>query len=184
MEIVLVEGVANLTVRRVAEKAGFSYATLYHYFRNLDDLLWHVTAGFLDRLLEHLSPLPAPGTATRQDLAALFHRYAAYYLEFPQVFELFFFRRVGAPPEELVAESSQPRLGILLLRFLEEFADKGWITAAQIPALGELISSSVHGQLLMFFSGKTRLSPEGVQANIGSMLDHLIPDSVAREVPR
>ena len=34
-EILRGEGITNLSVRNVSEKAGYSYATLYNYFKNI-----------------------------------------------------------------------------------------------------------------------------------------------------
>ena len=39
MEILRGEGIKDLSVRNVAEKAGYSYATLYNYFKDLNELL-------------------------------------------------------------------------------------------------------------------------------------------------
>ena len=37
--IILRDGVLSVTVRRVAEMTGYSYATIYHYFKDLNELL-------------------------------------------------------------------------------------------------------------------------------------------------
>ncbi|MDP4092633.1 MAG: TetR/AcrR family transcriptional regulator, partial [Bacillota bacterium] len=39
-EILVNEGVSNVSVRKVGEVTGYSYATIYNYFKNLDHLLW------------------------------------------------------------------------------------------------------------------------------------------------
>lgn len=39
-EIIEDEGIKGITIRKVADKAGFNSATLYNYFENLDHLVF------------------------------------------------------------------------------------------------------------------------------------------------
>lgn len=41
------DGYDHLTIREIAQRAGYNAATLYHYFRDLDELIIYGSVGFL-----------------------------------------------------------------------------------------------------------------------------------------
>ena len=47
-KIVETEGFKSLTARKVASKIGYTVGTLYHVFRNFDDLVIHMNARTID----------------------------------------------------------------------------------------------------------------------------------------
>ena len=49
-EIVEKEGYQSLTARKVASKIGYTVGTLYHVFRNFDDLIMHLNAQTIDEM--------------------------------------------------------------------------------------------------------------------------------------
>lgn len=95
MEILRSEGVKALSVRNVAERAGYSYATLYNYFKDLPSLLRVCVAGFLDEcalfVAERLQSLP-PSQRTAKQVA---RTYALFFVQYPGIFELLFLERLG-----------------------------------------------------------------------------------------
>jgi AcrR family transcriptional regulator len=53
-EIVATDGVRALTTRKIAAKIGYTVGTLYHFFKNLDDIIVYVNAATLDTLYDNL----------------------------------------------------------------------------------------------------------------------------------
>ena len=49
-EIVEKEGFQSLTARKVAGRIGYTVGTLYHVFRNFDDLVMHLNAQTIDEM--------------------------------------------------------------------------------------------------------------------------------------
>ena len=45
-ELLKGEGLSAVSVRSVADKAGYSYATLYNYFKDLNDLIFECVRDF------------------------------------------------------------------------------------------------------------------------------------------
>jgi len=95
MEILRSEGVKALSVRNVAERAGYSYATLYNYFKDLPALLRACVDGFLDEcaqfVAERLQTQPPAARTPRQVARA----YALFFVQYPGIFELLFLERLG-----------------------------------------------------------------------------------------
>ena len=53
-EIILNDGVESVTVRKVADMAGYSYATIYNYFSDLNQLHWEVKKLMINDIVEAL----------------------------------------------------------------------------------------------------------------------------------
>ncbi|MBS7526385.1 TetR/AcrR family transcriptional regulator [Fusibacter paucivorans] len=89
-EIVVEYGSNALSVRSVADKAGYSYATIYNYYEDLDALLWDVKQSFVKDLhtflIRHMPNVIEPGA-----LKKLFRQYVDFYLENPNIFSFFYF---------------------------------------------------------------------------------------------
>lgn len=59
--IVVEEGIRALTTRKIATKIGYTVGTLYHFFKNLDDIVVHMNAVTLDMLYKHLEKCEKEG---------------------------------------------------------------------------------------------------------------------------
>jgi len=72
-ELVEEQGLAKLSVRKVAERIRYTPGMLYHVFANLDDLILHANAATLDALLAEVETV---NTGSPQQ--ALHHMASAY----------------------------------------------------------------------------------------------------------
>jgi AcrR family transcriptional regulator len=73
-EILLAKGYAYLSMRRIAERIEYSPTTIYHYFNNKDDILYHLCVETLEHQYEALSRAgvdqPSPFLCLRATLRA------------------------------------------------------------------------------------------------------------------
>ncbi len=73
-EILLAEGYAYLSMRRIAERIEYSPTTIYIYFKNKDDILYHLCVEALERQFEVLNAAgvdkPSPFLRLRATLRA------------------------------------------------------------------------------------------------------------------
>src|ERR1051326_5469060 len=80
-ELILVrEGVAGLSMRKVADAIGYTVGNLYLLFRNQDDLLAEINERTTDAIHAYLSDAIAPV----REPAARLKRMAVAYVEFAQ----------------------------------------------------------------------------------------------------
>lgn len=89
------EGLKALSVRSVADQAGYSYATMYNYFKDINDLVFVCVKDFQDeieRFVENKIEEIPPGLGK---LRAAINAYVAYFVEYPGIFELFFIAKGG-----------------------------------------------------------------------------------------
>lgn len=101
--IVVREGFAALSMRKLADAIGYSPASLYLYFEGRDEIAEALGREGYMQLLAHLEPYAQEADA-RERLHALAHAYVAFGCGHPQTYELIFMARKGrsgqvGPPE-------------------------------------------------------------------------------------
>lgn len=102
----LQHGYTGFSLRQVAEQIGYSPGTIYLYFRDKDDLLFHVAdAGFH---VFRASQQQAANSSTdpRQRLRAAARAYVQFGLDFPAYYRLMFVERPDLMFQQRVAETS------------------------------------------------------------------------------
>jgi AcrR family transcriptional regulator len=172
-KIVLEQGVENATVRNIADFAGFSYATIYNYFEDLNHLLWHVMLSYIHDVL-HLLEKPLSQESFRlMDIKRIYTMYVKHFLKYPNVFRLIFFSDLGTPPPEFDQVSSAPRLAETLLRRLQDDSCKT-ISPQELKTLANIIRSSIQGMVTLHLSGKTKETSQALISNVEKLLDYLL----------
>lgn len=88
-EIVDNEGLQGLSTRRVAKKIGYTAATLYNVFENLDDLITQLNVITIDVLYEDLKGMKLPDEPDRA-LLKLSDGFIAFTREHPNLWNVLF----------------------------------------------------------------------------------------------
>ncbi len=171
--LVISEGVSNVTVRKIADVAGFSYATIYNYFRNINHLLWHVAMSFIEDIVQSLEPYLGDKPYTLRRIREIYHEYVGYFLERPNVLHLIVAREIGEPPEEFRRYNADPHLALWLLTNLEDPECRS-IGKDEVPILSRIITSSIHGMLSLYLSNKTDQNADGLKEDVNTMLEYLL----------
>lgn len=90
MEIIRGEGLVALNVRNVAEKAGFSYATLYNYFDDLKSLLNICIQSFQNECLDYIQSNISVREDDNKYLLSILNNFTNYFVQYPGIFTLLF----------------------------------------------------------------------------------------------
>jgi AcrR family transcriptional regulator len=94
-ELIRGEGLGVVSARNVAEKAGYSYATLYNYFKDIRDLIFSCVEDFLNECREFVTK-EVPGTISGEKaLIAISNSYIKFFVQYPGIFTLFFLEKVN-----------------------------------------------------------------------------------------
>ncbi len=94
-DILKSEGIQSVSVRNIADKAGYSYATLYSYFRDVNDLVFVCVHDFQKECEAFVAEQTKSMEAGAERLQSTIMAYINYFLEYPGIFELFYITRVG-----------------------------------------------------------------------------------------
>ena len=150
LEVVEQEGVANLTLRRLAKRLGCSYAKPYTYYRDKDHLLDAVRGLGFDRLAQYAIEASAAGPVTSET-------YFRFALENPEIYRVMFsLHQDYVSPETRAAQArawgacAQPLRDAVAAGELQ--GDPELIAHVSWAALHGLVSLELAGQLHL---GKT-----------------------------
>ncbi|MBN2282192.1 MAG: TetR/AcrR family transcriptional regulator [Candidatus Marinimicrobia bacterium] len=92
-EILRSEGLKNISVRNVADRAGYSYATLYNYFKDVKDLVFECVLDFQQECREFISDEVKNMKPGRERLVQINRAYFKYFVQYPGIFELFYIEK-------------------------------------------------------------------------------------------
>lgn len=167
------EGLKGVSVRNVAYRAGYSYATLYNYFKDINDLLFRCVEDFCREVAEFVAARTEGVAPGREGLRRTARAYVEYFVEYPGVFELFFLERLGGRTE--TAALITGLLGRLCEPRLAECVADGTYTAEEAAAVEEKLRCMLPGMLLLY---ENRLAPDNyeefmrsVDTQLGRVID-------------
>ena len=150
-ELLKGEGLKRVSVRIVADRAGYSYATLYNYFKDLNDLIFECVKEFEAECAEHVAAKTKKSPAGKQRIKDIVMAYAGYFTEYPGVLELFFL-------EQMTESCRKPETAELIYHSLDKLCSEEWnglvssgeLTAEAAEAKKMLLRSAVTGTLVLY----------------------------------
>lgn len=148
--IVRADGVAALTMRRIAEAVDYSPASLYAHFESRDALLAALCGEGMHDLRVSLESAAAGIADPRERLIVLGKAYVGFALERPETYRLIFMENQTLTKavfalSETGEDDGERALG-LIAECLRDMRDVGALRASVDPAsLGDLIWTIVHG---------------------------------------
>lgn len=169
------EGLKSVSVRNVAYHAGYSYATLYNYFKDINDLLFRCVEDFCREAEEFVAERTASAAEGKEKLRAAAKAYVEYFVEYPGVFELFFLERLGGFGGGVeTAHLITGLLGRVCRAHLEACIAGGAYTPAAAEAVEERLRYALPGMLLLY---ENRLAPDNYgdfMRSVDAQLDAII----------
>lgn len=151
------EGLKSISVRNVAHHAGYSYATLYNYFKDLNELIFYCVEDFQQEAAEFIARKTKKAPEGKEKIKAIAKAYTEYFIEYPGVFELFFLERMGDI-------GNKCQTAHLITTFLDRLCQPQWdycvqqglIKPGEEAQLKDRVRFAVTGMLLFY---ENRLSP-------------------------
>lgn len=90
-EIMNEDGISNITIRKVAQRAGYNSATLYNYFDDLEQLILYASLRYLHLYTEDLSKELPQCKTERERFLQLWRSFCLISFLHPEPFERIFF---------------------------------------------------------------------------------------------
>jgi len=167
-EIILREGVAAVSVRKIAQATGYSYATIYHYFADINALLLAVKERMVEDITVHLSSTNTEPFRTVADLKRGNRDYAQYYLDRPNVYHFFYtyqFENEPAPEYDLHFQERW-------LFAYHLFVEQGLLRQEDVITAAKTVIYALQGLLALYFSSNG-LTRESFFQDLDDMEDYL-----------
>jgi len=172
-EIIKEEGISGVTIRKVADKAGYNSATLYNYFENLDHLLLFAA---MRHIKDYASALPEYLKNSNDALdkfLTIWKCFCDYSFKDPEIYYAIFFANLDKDLEDYIVQYYKlfpDELGIqpdnvstMLLKhniyergmtIVNECVDEGFIRKEDAEVLNEMTTLVYEGILLRILKGK------------------------------
>jgi Transcriptional regulator len=171
-EIILGEGVENTSVRKVADKAGYSFATIYNYFTDINELLQEVKVVMIQDVINHMQGKMPDKIYDLDDIKKLHRLYIEYYIERPNVFRFFYsyhLNTVKAKPTDM------PRFEKIWQDTYYGMVMSGAIKETEVEVVAKTIIYTMQGVLALYFSDNG-LTTEDVYRDVELIIDHLLAE--------
>ena len=168
-ELIAEEGIDNFSARSLSRAIGYTAGTLYHHFKDLDDIVTQVNT----RTLVGLAQAFASATPS-DDPRRMLHNYADAFLGYITLKRnlwnaLFEFRRKpGQPVPPWYVEAIASLIRIVAQCFVEIRSDLGDAAARQS---GQLVFASIHSVVSLESSGRLSLI---MDRDIGRVVHELV----------
>ena len=152
-EILRGEGLRSLSVRNIADKAGYSYATLYNYFKDLKELIFECVVDFQEECEECVKNETEKSPRGIKKIKAISKSYMKYFVQYPGIFELFFLENISD------IKSKQPTIKIIT-SFLDKLCLEEWnyceakneFTKDEIDIIKAELNYVITGMLLFYLN--------------------------------
>lgn len=166
-EIFLAQGYEGFSMRRVAERIGYSATTIYRYYENKDDLLFAVVnEGFV----EFARQLKAAADSTSNPLKrleALGHAYVRFGLENPVYYQMMFMQRADLLFENQ-KEQTEPMIASFdeLQQAVRAAMSAGILKRGDVETYSRVIWALVHGVTALALANPKRFTAKVVEKSI------------------
>jgi len=89
-DLIRAEGIQVVSARNVAERAGYSYATLYNYFKDIRDLIFSCIEDFMKECNDFVNNNTKNSKPGQDRLKQSVNNYAKFFLQYPGIFVLLY----------------------------------------------------------------------------------------------
>ncbi|VDN46196.1 conserved protein of unknown function [Petrocella atlantisensis] len=173
-KIITNEGVEKVTIRKVAESAGYSYATIYNYFTDLNELLWETKSMMVLDLIEIVKSRIDIAKYDVEGIKNIFKIYISYYFDNPNIFRFFYLYQLIKPENKHGTAVEEPNYDEIWADTFKEFINKRIISIEDLEVIAKIFIYSMHGMMTLSFSYNMELTEENVYRDIEIIVDYLL----------
>ncbi|WP_420995764.1 TetR/AcrR family transcriptional regulator [Cupriavidus sp. 30B13] len=146
-------GVANVSMRQLADELGCSPMTPYRYFRDKDDILAAVRTAAFDRFAAALETAGASAEEPRERARAVGRAYLDFAFAEPNAYRLMFEMTQPGDARYPELERAGSRARRTMSAHLEGLAERGLIEGDP-QVLSYVIWAAIHGLVMLGLAGK------------------------------
>jgi AcrR family transcriptional regulator len=155
-ELIRSEGIEVVSARNVAERAGYSYATLYNYFKDIRDLIFSCVEDFMAECREFVAKDAPSAVSGEKAIIATSNSYVKFFVQYPGIFDLFFQEKAN---QIATAKSNLSAIGAvfdsLVERKWKDIMEQKKLTNKTISQAQEFHKLALHGILMLYLNNRT-----------------------------
>jgi len=169
------EGLKSISVRNIADQAGYSYATLYNYFKDIKDLFFECVNDFQDECEEFVKLETKKTPQGVEKIKAIIRAYSKYFIQYPNIFELFYLEKISD------IDNKQPTSD-LICNFLDKLCAEEWnycikedlVNISQAESIRSIIKYQIPGLLLLHLNRKNPSDYNDFLTLLDKQLDKIV----------
>jgi AcrR family transcriptional regulator len=169
------EGLRTVSVRNIADRAGYSYATLYNYFKDVKDLVFECVKDFQEECEEMIITETKDSPQGLGKIKAITKSYIKYFVQYPGIFELFY-------TEKVTELQNKQQTVEMINTFLDKLTNDEWnycITNSIVSMNEAMLKRSqlkylVTGLLLLYISRRHPSSYQDFMNDVESQLNSVL----------
>ena len=144
-EMFVEEGYANVSMRKIADKIGYSPTTIYLYFKDKADLLHQVCEESFAQLARNISSIQQLSANSLEKLRMGMREYINFGLKHPSHYEIVFILPIQAPIESSY-EDSQGKVAFETLRSsVSDCVNDKLLKHNDIDLISQTLWAGIHG---------------------------------------
>ncbi|MGG3572423.1 TetR/AcrR family transcriptional regulator [Bacillus gobiensis] len=102
-EIIQEEGIEKVTIRKVADRAGYNSATIYNYFSEVSHLIFFASMKFLKTYTDDVAKYMEKGKNPIEKYVLAWECFCTHSFKQPKIFQAVFIMDLGDHPENMLA---------------------------------------------------------------------------------
>jgi len=180
-EMIMTEGIESVSVRKIAEKAGYTQGTVYNHFASMDEILWYARSLMIEDLgawMMQNTPFPVSDAA---GLKGVFLSYLDYFIDRPRVYRFFYFHALDRNAKTKESPADAPGFAQQVMGTFDFITKSGRYSAAEIKIIADIMIFSIQGMLTLLVSGNDGTSADSVRKLVSDTLDFLLRDIDAQK---
>lgn len=174
-EILKGEGIDSMSVRNIADQAGYSYATLYNYFKDVTDVINECIKDFAEECQEYIEEKTKKLENGPEKLKRIITSYVDYFLEYPSIFDVFYLEKINQIEKK--TETSE-LIATLLDRLCEKqwsyLISNGYISAFNAEKAQSTLRYQIPGLLLLYLNRKNPDNQKAFMVLIDRQLEKIV----------
>ena len=147
------QGFNSVSMRKIAERAGCSTMSLYHYFPSKHAILRHIWISIFDRIDASLANLSAASDDPLDQLKSMIQAYVHFWIDNPAYFHIVYL--TTDPQSIALGDTVLNTTGSSVKRVYERFDHvlsacvlEGQLAGAAPEVMAQILFSSIYGMLL------------------------------------
>ena len=172
-EMFVEEGYANVSMRKIAEKIGYSATTIYLYFKDKNDLLHQICEQTFARLAHNIKAIHGLSDNPLEKLRSGLREYIHFGLKHPSQYEIVFITPLPIEKEGGFEESNGRDAFDTMRSVISECVEANLLKSNDIELVSQTLWAGIHGvtSLLIQHSGFPFVERERL---VDSVIDTLI----------
>ena len=173
-KMIIEKGVDFVSVRKIAEEAGYVIGTLYNHFNSLDELLWLTRSLLIKDIEDYMADKKNLIPESIDDVIEIFQKYAQYYIENPEVYRFFYFKSLNTNQKKAEAIIDNVDFGRYMYKLWSNLIIKEIIEPENEVYLTKIILYSIHGILTLSLSDNDQLHRTDINDEIEMTVKQLL----------